>query len=121
MNIPTQEIPRESWMSYFNDVSKIYQGWQVDVEILGRDYGDESEVKGLPLQGLSYESAGSAANDILVEAGELPVGYTTHHVRKPTSVRAAPTVPGIETDIEIQSEEGYTTLVHIRQRPGLPS
>ncbi|HEV8379303.1 MAG TPA: DUF5335 family protein [Tepidisphaeraceae bacterium] len=43
MNIPTQEIPRESWMNYFNDVSRLYYGWGVDVEVLGRDYGDQPE------------------------------------------------------------------------------
>ena len=120
MNVPTQEIPRDNWMSYFNDISKLYHGWGVDVEVLGRDYGDQPEVKGLPLQGLSYEPAGSEANDILVEAGDLPMGYIVHHVNNPRIVRAAPTIPGIETDIEIESEEGYTTLVHVRERPELP-
>ena len=121
MNIPTAQIPRESWMNYFNDLSKTYQGWEVQVEVPGRDYGDQPEVNGLPLQGLSYEPAGSQANDILVEAGDLPQGYIVHHVNNPRIVRAAPIVPGIETDIEIESDEGYTTLVHIRERPELPA
>ena len=121
MNIPTQEVPRENWLQYFNDVSKLYHGWQVTVELLDRDLGDQPGVKDLPLQGLSYEPAGSEANDILVEAGDLPMGYIVHHVNKPKIVRAAPTIPGLETDIEIESEEGDTTLVHIRERPELPS
>jgi CheY-like chemotaxis protein len=120
VNAQTQEIPRENWLNFFNDVSKLYQGWQVTVELLGQDLGDQPEVTDLPLQGLSYETAGSEANDILVEAGDLPMGYITHHVNNPRAVRAVAAVPGVETDIEIEGEDGYRTLVRLRQRPELP-
>ena len=97
----------------------VYSGWATTVEVLAT--GDHPRIDGLPLQGLSFEAkGGSQAGDILVEAGDKGTAYETHLIHRPKVVRAADTRPGEETDIEIESEEGYTTIVHIRRRPELP-
>jgi hypothetical protein len=46
--------------------------------------------------------------------------FETHLVRRPRAVRASVTQPGAETDIEIESDEGVTTVVRLRPRPELP-
>ena len=115
-----QEIARNRWVSYFNDFSKQYQGWAVTIEVLNRELGDQRRVDNLPFQGISYDPAGSQAGDILVEAGDAGTPYETHLIHRPRIVRAAITQRGAEADVEIESEEGYTTLVRIRRRPELP-
>jgi hypothetical protein len=116
----TDEIPKASWQDYFRLLAKQYQGWAVTIELLAGELGDQPVVQGLPLQGISYDPVGSQAGDILVEMGDAGMPFETHLVHKPRVVRVAMTQPGTEADIEIESEEGVTTLVRIRRRPELP-
>ena len=119
--VPTVEIPRDQWLPYFNDLSKRYSGWGVTLEVLGPgDLGDQPAAQGPPLQGLSYEKAGSEAGDILVEVGDAGFPYEVHHVDHPRRVLVTDSDPGAETDIQIESEEGVVTLVRLRRRPELP-
>jgi hypothetical protein len=117
---PTQEIPKAKWPAYFITLSEEYQGWATTIEVIGRDLGDQRRMDGLPLQGISYDPVGSQAGDVMVEAGDAGTPFETHLVRKPSAVRVAITQPGGEVDLELDSEEGYTTLVRLRPRPGLP-
>ena len=116
----THEIAKASWPEYFRLVVKQYQGWAVTIELLAGGLGDQPVAQGLPLQGISYDPVGSQAGDILVEVGDAGMPFQTHLVHKPRAVREAMTRPGEEVDIEIESEEGVTTLVRIRRRPALP-
>jgi hypothetical protein len=120
MNATTLEIARDRWRLYFEEVGRLYEGWATTVEVLGRELGDQPAEEDLPLQGISYEISGSDAGNILIELGDIEPAFVTHHVERPRAVRAADTQPGAETDIQIESEDGTITLVHLRPRPGLP-
>jgi hypothetical protein len=120
MNLPTQEIPQDSWLAFFNGLSRQYEGWGVTVEVLNCPYGDQPEGDSLPFQGLSFEAAGSEAGDILVEAGDKIPAFVTHHVDHPRTVRLVASRPGAEADIEIESADGTTTIIRLRRRPELP-
>jgi hypothetical protein len=117
----TQVIPSDSWQEYFGEVARNYQGWNVTVELLAGEEGNQTRLDGLPLQGISYESkGGSQAGDIIVEAGDTQNAFQTHLVQRPRTVRASPFRPGEELDIEIEPQDGATTLVEIRRNPALP-
>ena len=120
MNTATQEIPKDRWPDFANGVSKAYEGWGVTVEVLGTELGDQPEAKGLPFQGMSFEKAGSEAGDLLVESGDIEPAYETRHIDHPRALRVVAAIPGIETDIQVESEDGTTTLIRLRNRPGLP-
>ena len=117
----TQEIPKEKWQAYLVTLAEQYAGWTTTVEALHPELGDQHVIDGLPLQGISYDPAGSQAGDILIEAGDLGTPFETHLVHRPTAVRIAVTQPGDQVDVEIASAEGYTTLVRLRPRPALPA
>ena len=116
----TDEIPRERWADYFNGLSAQYQGWATTVQVLGQDIGDQRAADGLPLQGLSFERFGSQAGDLLVEMGDAGTPYLTHRIDQPRRVRVASIAPGAETDIELESADGLTTIVQLRASPELP-
>src|SRR5436190_23339991 len=116
----THEIPKNQWQTYFNDLGRLYAGWGVTIEVLERDLGDQPAEEGLPLQGISFETQGSDAGNILIEVGDVEPAFVTHHVDRPRSVRVVDAQPGAQTDIEIESEDGAITLVHLRPRPELP-
>ncbi len=116
----THEIPKQSWKTYFNELDRIYEGWAATVEVFAGELGDQHAADGLPLQGISYEPAGSQAGDILIEIGDVGEPFNTHLVRAPAAVRASTTKRGAELDIEIEAEDGTITLVTLRPRPKLP-
>ena len=120
MSTTTEIIPKETWPQYFEEVGKVYPGWGVTIELLAGEAGDQHRVTDLPFQGISYESAGSQAGDIIVETGDAGTPFETHLIHRPRAVRAAQPIPGAELDIEIEDEEGVTTLIVLRPRPGLP-
>lgn len=120
MTTTAQIIPKTTWPEYFEELAKVYAGWAVTMELLAGEVGDQRRVDGLPFQGISYEIAGSQAGDILVETGDAGTPFETHLIRRPCIVRAAQTRPGAELDIEIEDEEGVTTLIELRRRPALP-
>jgi hypothetical protein len=88
----THEIPIDQWLPYFNDLGRRYNGWATSM----------------------------AAGDVLIEVGDIGTPYETHRVREPSILRVADTQPGAETDLEIESRDGTTTLVRIRRRQELP-
>ena len=117
----TEDVPRNEWQAYLSGLSRLYQGWAVKIEELAGELGDQPAADGVPLQGLSLETKGSDAGDILIEVGDIGTPYEVHHVQSPRTVRVVTTEPGTETDVEIASEDGTTTLVRIRRRPALPA
>lgn len=121
MNSTTSlEIPKARWREFFESLGKDYWGWAVTVEVLNVPLGDQPAVSGLPFQGISYEVAGSQAGDILIEAGDAGTPFETHLVHRPRVVRVAATQPGAEADLEIEDEDGFTTIIRLRPRPELP-
>lgn len=120
MNVTTQELSREQWQPYFNMLNKEYQGWAATIEVLEGELGDQPEADGVPFQGMSYETKGSRAGDILVEVGDAGTPYIVHDISKPRIVRVSDTQPGAEVDIQIESEEGTVRVIRLRRRPELP-
>lgn len=117
----TIEIPRDAWNVWFQNLSDLYQGTAVTIEVLSCDLGDQFAADGLPLQGLSFETEGSYQGDILVEVGDIEPGYLMHHIDQPRCVRVVDTRPGIEADMQIESADGMITLIRLRRLPELPS
>jgi hypothetical protein len=121
MSIATLEVPKQTWSAYFNDLSKQFAGWNVTIEVLAGKLGDQPAADGVPLQGISYESkGGSQAGDILVEMGDAGTPFETHLIHRPRAVRSAPSQPREETHIDIETEQGDTTIVRIRRHRELP-
>jgi hypothetical protein len=116
----THEIPQDQWVPYFNDVSRLYQGWSTTIEVLAGTLGDQREAEDVPFQGMSLETKGSECGDVLVEIGDAGTSYEVHHVDHPMIVRGAELQLGAETDIEIESEDGIVTIVRLRRRRELP-
>src|SRR5262245_33275486 len=121
MDTITREITRDEWRASFALLSERFQGWRVMIEVLSPDLGDQPVAEGPPLQGLSLETTGSEAGDILIEAGDSPDDYLVHHVDRPTNVRLAIIRAGVEAAIQFESEDGITTILHLRALPELPA
>ena len=58
------QLPRDGWRGYFDDLSRALATQQATVEIDGPDLGAQAQAEGLVLSGISYDDR----DDILVVA-----------------------------------------------------
>ncbi len=85
--MPTREIARPEWKTYFDDFSKNRQGEVVSVELIFDPQADPSyPLEHQPLVGLSYEQKGSDAGSILIMAGGEETDSVTYRVTSPVHV-----------------------------------
>jgi Family of unknown function (DUF5335) len=109
--MPTREIAPESWREFFDSFSRIHDGWLATVEVLGR-LGAQVEAEDLPLRGVTADREGNGTA-ITILLGD-PDGEVTHRVNHPTHVRLEQTEEGADVALQIESEEGETTLLRFR-------
>jgi uncharacterized protein DUF5335 len=112
----TREISKASWIEFFDGFSKIHQGWMTKVEVLGR-LGAQIEAEHLPLEGITADHRGK---DIAIALGP-PERLVEHFIMTPARVRIEEDAG--ETALQIESLDGDTTVVSLRQaaRPNTTS
>ncbi len=71
-------LPKQSWKTYFDEMSHVLAGRQVDVEVASLDMGDQVVADALPLLGITYDDS-----DDLVD---VSLGGLNHLIRHPTQV-----------------------------------
>jgi hypothetical protein len=120
MAVTTQELPREAWRSYFDELSKILGAVEATVEITGPDVGDQIEADHLILTGITYDDR----DDIVViglDAPGPPPEDVERIVDDPQRILIATgTEPPEEMVIDIEDAEQHKTLVRIERPPALP-
>ncbi len=85
--MPTREIARTEWKTYFDDFSRNRQGEVVSVELIFSPQSDpDYALEKQPLVGLSYEEKGSDAGSILIMAGGKENDSVTYRVTNPVHV-----------------------------------
>jgi hypothetical protein len=107
----TREIPREQWVRFFDDFSKNHEGWVVTLEVIGLDLGDQEEVNGLPLVGVSADVKARENKIEIIAGGELDADVTRFiDTPKRVWIKEA-RIPGDEA-LEVESEDGLKTLLN---------
>jgi hypothetical protein len=119
--MPTQEIPRDEWVAFFDSISRQHQGWLVTIEILDSGLGAQVAARELALKGITAELKGAGADAISIIVGKAPTGHITHIVTAPSQVWLELTQEGAHAALAIESAGGATTLVRFRSavRPEL--
>lgn len=112
----TRQIPREIWPTFFRNLSQKQEGWEVSLEVLGPDIGDQVEERHLFLTGLTAELANEAnrPDKIEIMLGGSADRHLTHTVTAPTEVAVQQTDLGIDSVLQIKSADGTTSLLHLR-------
>lgn len=82
-----QEIPREQWKAFFEDLSRERESGQVSVERRGDGLPPQDAITQMTLIGISYEDKGSGAGRIDIMVGSDTDTNTSHTVSAPTTVK----------------------------------
>lgn len=115
----TNELPRDRWRVYFDDLSRGLETMQATVEIDGPDLGAQVQAEGLVLSGISYDDR----DDVLV-VGLSPGGPAEsleHLVSNPQRIRVESSDDVLPSTIEVEDAEGERTLVRLQPAPALPA
>lgn len=108
----TLEISTEDWTRFFDDLSKRRFEWQVRIEVIGAEIGDQILDDGLPLRGITHERR-NERSVIAISVGQDSDHHQTHNIADPTRINYlsdARTLGGI---VEIEEQNGTKTLIHI--------
>ena len=85
--MPTREIPRSEWKTYFDDFSRTRRNEKVTVELVYSPQDDpQYALERQPLVGISYAEKGSEAGTIEIMVGGETTDSLTHSVTNPVHV-----------------------------------
>ena len=117
----TQEIPRDTWRTYFDELSKTLGTVEATVEVVGPDVGAQIEAERLVLTGLTYDDR----DDVFVIGLDAPGGppedleRMVDHPRK--ILVATGESPPLVMTIDIHDADEHQTIVRVVRPPALPS
>ena len=117
--MPTQEIPRNEWSTFFDGFSRQHEGWLATLEVFAPDIGAQEEAHELPLEGISIASEDGSAETIAINLGKSLEDHITHVISAPEHVWLEQTSGGANAALEIESENQTKTL--LRFRSALPA
>jgi hypothetical protein len=113
--MPTREIPRDEWRTFFDEFSREHEGWIATIEVIGGEVpGDQTEADGLPFHGISAEEKGSEPNAVEITVGRDPDDEITHIIPAATRVYYEHNDGRGDEGFEIESADGTKTIVLIR-------
>jgi hypothetical protein len=118
MATTTHELPRETWRTFFDELSEHLGTVEATVEVAGRDVGAQVAAERLILVGISYDEN----DDVLVVAldtGPGERGAFEHLVDRPQRIYVA-LGEGAEMTIDAEDAEGHKTLVRLERPEALP-
>ncbi|MEA2241552.1 MAG: hypothetical protein QOD24_1108 [Solirubrobacteraceae bacterium] len=120
MPTTTQEIARQTWRQYFDELSRTLGTVVATVEIVGPDVGAQVEADRLVLTGITYDDR----DDVLVVGLDAPGGPPEdleRMIERPQKILVATgDPPPVEMTIDVQDAEGNQTIISIERPPALP-
>ena len=111
----TREVPRAEWTTFFDNLSRRQEGWEVALEVFGPDIGDQIEERHLFLTGVTAEVADKAGKRDRIEImiGGQPNHHLTHTITAPILVELQQTDLGLDSAVRIKCADETTSLLHL--------
>jgi len=111
--MPTREIQRNEWVSFFDSFSSRHLGWLVTVEIMNPEIGDQTEARDLPLGGITAELNERGPDQIEILVGNQADRHVSNSVVDPKQVWLKSGDEGADEVLEIKGEN-ETVLIRFR-------
>jgi hypothetical protein len=111
--MPTREIQRNEWVSFFDSFSSRHRGWLVTVEIMDPEIGDQTEARDLPLEGITAELNERGPDQIEILVGNQADCHVSNAVVGPKQVWLKSSDEGADEVLEIKGEN-ETVLIRFR-------
>ena len=113
----TRVIEKPDWENYLNRVSKELGTRLVEVEVTGRDIGDQVEAEGVVLAGLSYDPKDDVVAVDLVSKDDRNVEHLVH---KPVELVVDEEITGLNSLVVTDSDD-HRTVLKLKEPLPLPA
>ena len=121
MAITSQEIPRETWRPYFEELTDGLGTVEGTVEVIGRDVGDQIADERQVLTDITYDDRDDALI-VALEAPDSDVERVEHVIEHPQRVLVATgEPPPLEVTFDVEDGEQHQWLIHLERPPALPA
>lgn len=107
----TNEISRQEWKRFFDDISPKMLERQTKVEVFESEIGAQVLSEGLPLIGFMFEEKADGQGAIEIMLGKESGAHQTHTISNPNKVFYEQDKDNSDGIIEIEDESGAKTLV----------
>jgi hypothetical protein len=107
----TEEIPKKRWPKYFDEFSRRYEGWLINIEELLRDRGAQKEASELPFHGAT--AVLKPRPSVTIEVGRK-ANHIEHRVDSPEKIWIESLAGGAVMALNIESAGGRKTLLSFR-------
>lgn len=101
-----RKLDKTQWRAFFDDLSKVLEGKEAEIEVASLALGSQVEAEWLPLYGVTYDP-----KDDLVE---VALEGLDHMVRKPREIYVEGEA-GALASFEIVDADGVKQVVRLRQ------
>jgi hypothetical protein len=120
MSTATQEIPRETWRTYFDELTRVLGTVEATIEVVGRDVGAQTMAERHVLTGMTYDDREDRLV-IRLDAPGPPVENIEHVIEHPQRIYVAGgQPPPLEMLFDVLDDKGHQTIVHLERPPALP-
>jgi hypothetical protein len=120
MSQETREVEPAQLRTVFDQFSLQYAGYDVTIEVVGQDIGDQIEAEHLPLASLTYDDKDDT---FIVAVGGRDARYPVvlrHMIEHPREVYAQSLDDQTPLAIEVTGSDGTQTIVTLHRPPALP-
>ena len=120
MAIATQEFPRETWRSYFEELTDVVRTVDAKVEMVGQDIGGEVADERQIVTDITYDDR----DDVIIVGLDAPgstadrAEHLIEHPQKVFIATGAP--PPLEVTLEIGDSKRHQWLICLGRPPALP-
>ncbi len=109
--MPTEEIPREQWNTFFDSFNRQHEGWLATLEIFATHSGAQQEARDMPFEGISVDSKEGALS---ITIGKTPADHVSHKIDHPVHIWLQKTEAGANAALEIEAEDDSKMLLRFR-------
>src|SRR5947208_3804263 len=107
--MPSQEIARQNWTHELDMFSQEHDGWIVSVRVVDGEGREQTEVRTLPLHGVSVDDPQQTR--VAITVGHNGQDHFTHEISKPVRIVVERTETGADRGLSIRAADGSTTSV----------
>ena len=85
--MPTKEIFRTEWKTFFDDFTRYHQGWMARVQIFSQELGAQEEIQEMPFVAIIAEMKAGSKDCLEVIFGKTPESHISHTIVEPTRIQ----------------------------------
>jgi uncharacterized protein DUF5335 len=116
-----EEVPPADWAEALNEFTLAHEGWLVSMVTFATDDGPRSDIRNLPLIGVSADRTDDG--DIAISVARSSEEHLTHVIERAAHVYLERGNNGATASLIVDSEEGLRTVLRVRapSEPRQPS